>query len=60
VSSSPPFPGFFGSITREKLIALLMRMYGSGISIHETEQEAARALSSLLKYKRYLDSRHPL
>jgi hypothetical protein len=35
-------------------------MYDSGISIHATEQEAARALSALLKYKKYLDSRHPL
>jgi acyl-CoA synthetase (NDP forming) len=55
-----PLSRFFGTITREKLMALLMRMYGSGISIHATEQEAARTLSSLLKYKKYLDSRHQL
>jgi len=55
-----PLSRFFGTITREKLMALLMRMYGSGISIHATEQEAARTLSSLLKYKKYLDSQHQL
>jgi acyl-CoA synthetase (NDP forming) len=59
-SFESPFSRFFGSITREKLVALLMRMYDSGISIHATEQEAARALSALLKYKKYLDSRHSL
>ena len=31
-----------------------------GISVHATEQEAARGLSSLFKYKRYLDSRSSL
>jgi acetyl-CoA synthetase (ADP-forming) len=57
--TSPRFQ-LFGSITREELTELLMRMYASGISVHATEQEAARVLSSLLKYKKYIDSRHLL
>jgi acyl-CoA synthetase (NDP forming) len=52
-----PLSRFFGSITREELQDLLIRMYHSGISVHATEQEAARALSSLRQYKGYLDSR---
>jgi len=56
-AAESPLSRFFGSITREALLDLLIRMYRSGISVHATEQEAARALSSLLQYKRYLDSR---
>jgi acyl-CoA synthetase (NDP forming) len=55
-----PLSRFFGLITREELTNLLMKMYRSGISVHATEQEAARVLSSLLRYKRYLDSRNRL
>ena len=54
-----PLSRFFGTITREELTGLLKKMYGTGISIHATEQEAARALSSLLKYKSYLDRQSP-
>jgi len=56
-ATESPLSRFFGSITREELLDLLMRMYRSGISVHATEQEAARVLFSLLQYKRYLDSR---
>ena len=55
-----PLSRFFGYITREELTDLLLKMYRSGISVHATEQEAARVLSSLLQYKRYLDSRNHL
>ena len=57
-ATESPLSRLFGSITREELLGLLMRMYRSGISVHATEQEAARALSSLLQYKRHLDSRN--
>jgi len=55
-AAESPLSRFFGSITREELQDLLTRMYRSGISVHATEQEAARALSSLRQYKRHLDS----
>ncbi len=54
-----PVSGLFGTITREKMTALLKKMYASGISVHATEQEAARALSALLTYRKYMDA-HPL
>jgi acetyltransferase len=47
----------FGSITRGELTDLLVRMYASGISFHATEQEAARTLAALLRYRRYRESR---
>ncbi|HPO44860.1 MAG TPA: CoA-binding protein [Spirochaetota bacterium] len=48
---------FFGTISREELSAILKRMYDAGISVHSTEQEAAKALSSLLSYTRFRKSR---
>lgn len=56
-AAESPVSRLFGAITREKLTLLLKRMYDSGISVYATEQEAARALSALLKYKKYLDRR---
>jgi acyl-CoA synthetase (NDP forming) len=55
-SAESPLSQFFGSITREELVDRLMRMYRAGISVHATDQEAARALSSLWKYKTYRDN----
>ena len=55
-SAESPLSQFFGSITREEFVDLLMRMYRAGISVHATDQEAARALSSLWKYKTYRDN----
>jgi len=56
-AAESPLSRLFGAITREELLDLLRRMYRSGISVHATEQEAARMLSALLQYKRHLDSR---
>jgi acyl-CoA synthetase (NDP forming) len=52
-----PLSKFFGTISREELTELLKRMYDAGISVHSTEQEAAKALSSLLRYATYRESR---
>ncbi len=52
-----PVSKFFGTIGREELTAILKRMYDAGISVHSTEQEAAKALSSLLAYARYREAR---
>ncbi len=53
-----PVSGLFGKIGREELTDLLRKMYDAGISVHSTEQEAAKALASLLGYARYRASRH--
>ncbi|MEM2135983.1 MAG: CoA-binding protein [Candidatus Jordarchaeaceae archaeon] len=45
----------FGVISPEELTQTLMKMYHSGISVHSSEQEAAKALVALLKYKKYLE-----
>jgi len=50
-----PLSSFFGSLSRGELKELLKKMYEAGISVHATEQEAAKALSALLAYKRYRD-----
>ena len=36
-----------------------MKMYGSGISVHSSEQEAAKALFAFLKYNKYLEKAAP-
>ncbi len=59
-AAESPLSKIFGRITPDTLISFLKEMYASGISVHATEQEAARALSALLEYKKYLTSRHPL
>ncbi|MGQ9722053.1 MAG: acetate--CoA ligase family protein [Candidatus Jordarchaeum sp.] len=46
---------FFGVISPEELTQILMKMYQSGISVHSSEQEAAKALVALLNYKKYLE-----
>jgi acyl-CoA synthetase (NDP forming) len=47
----------FGSLGREEMIQILMRMYDSGISVCTSEQEAAKLLCALLGYERYLEKR---
>jgi acyl-CoA synthetase (NDP forming) len=48
-----PISAFFGSISRGELTELLKKMYDAGISVHATEQEAAKVLAALLAYERY-------
>jgi acetyl-CoA synthetase (ADP-forming) len=50
-----PFSKLFGVIRGEELIEHILKMYDSGISMHSTEQEAAKALMALLNYKKYLE-----
>jgi acyl-CoA synthetase (NDP forming) len=45
----------FGVTGGEKLIETIMKMYEAGISVHSSEQEAAKALMALLNYKKYLE-----
>ncbi|MFB0561902.1 MAG: acetate--CoA ligase family protein [Candidatus Lokiarchaeia archaeon] len=45
----------FKSLDAEELPKILKRLYESGISIHLTEQDAAKTLLSLLKYREFLD-----
>lgn len=52
-SLETPASRFFGTIGREELTEILKKMYDAGISVHSTEQEAAKALASLLAYARY-------
>ncbi len=47
----------FGSIDRDELIPLLMKMYDSGISVYSSEQDAAKSLMALLQYRIYCDRR---
>ncbi len=45
----------FRSLDPEEMPRILKRLYESGISIHLTEQDAAKTLVSLSKYKAFLD-----
>ncbi len=49
------FSKLFGVMRGEELIEHILKMYDSGISMHSTEQEAAKALMALLNYKKYLE-----
>lgn len=60
VITSPEFsaietPGgtLFGSLSRDDLKSLLAAMYAAGVSVHADEQEAAKILSGLLRYRRF-------
>jgi acyl-CoA synthetase (NDP forming) len=46
----------FRSIDAQELPIVLKRLYESGISIHSTEQDAAKTLVSLAKYRKFLDN----
>ncbi|MHA1363664.1 MAG: acetate--CoA ligase family protein [Candidatus Freyarchaeota archaeon] len=50
-----PLGKMVGTMSREELVEMLQKLYKSGISIHSSEQEAAKALVALLKYKKYLE-----
>lgn len=50
-----PVSKMFGAKSGAEIVETIMKMYESGISIHSSEQEAARALIALLNYKRYLE-----
>lgn len=45
----------FRSLEPEEMPSILKRLYESGISIHLTEQYAAKTLLSLLKYREFLE-----
>ncbi|WXG41939.1 MAG: CoA-binding protein [Candidatus Freyarchaeum deiterrae] len=45
----------FKGIDAEEMPNILKRLYESGISIHPTEQDAAKTLLSLFKYREFLD-----
>lgn len=49
--------GLFGSLSRDEMVQILMKMYDSGISVCSSEQEAAKLLGALLDYKRYREKR---
>lgn len=45
----------FGIAAGTRLTESFMKMYEAGISVHSSEQEAAKALATLLNYKKYLE-----
>jgi acyl-CoA synthetase (NDP forming) len=45
----------FKTIKPENMSKILRKLYESGISMHYTEQDAAKTLMALLKYKEFLD-----
>jgi acyl-CoA synthetase (NDP forming) len=45
----------FNTMDPEEMPEILRRFYESGISIHSTEQDAAKTLMALLKYREFLD-----
>ena len=49
------FRARFQVLEAEELTNILKKLYKAGISIHQTEQAAAKTLLSLFKYKEFLD-----
>ncbi|MFB0561903.1 MAG: acetate--CoA ligase family protein [Candidatus Lokiarchaeia archaeon] len=51
----------FGQLSKtmdaEEMPKILRRLYESGISMHSTEQDAAKTLMALLKYREFLDKK---
>ena len=45
----------FKAMTQEEMPKTLRRLYEAGISIHSSEQDAARTLMDLLRYREFLD-----